>query len=107
MGLGKEWRKAQTQSNCGERDRLCTDSGYHLELEHCERENFMLIVLCILKFSSYDQIQSYPCFRNSRMQGDNHAELAQYALENLVHRLEKDRETNRIRAVKYRQKKKQ
>ena len=41
------------------------------------------------------------------MQGDNHSELAQYALENLVHRLEKDQETNRIRAVKYRQKKKQ
>ena len=67
----------------------------------------MLIVLCILKFSSYDQIQSYPCFRNSRMQGDNHSELAQYALENLFHKLEKDRETKRIRAVKYRQKKKQ
>ena len=67
----------------------------------------MLIVLCILKFSSYDQIQSYPCFRNSRMLGGNQAELAQYALENIVHRLERDQETNRIPAVKYRQKKKQ
>ena len=67
----------------------------------------MLIVLCILKFSSYDQIQSYPCFRNSRMQGDNHSELAHYALENLFQKLEKDRETKRIRAVKYCQQKKQ
>ena len=67
----------------------------------------MLIVLCTLKFSSYDQIQSYPCFRNSRMQGDNHSELAHYALENLFQKLEKDRETKRIRAVKYRQKKRQ
>ena len=67
----------------------------------------MLIVLCILKFSSYDQIQSYPCFRNSRMQGDNHSEFAQYALENIFHKLEKDRERKRICAVKYRQKKKQ
>ena len=67
----------------------------------------MLIVLCILKFSSYDQIQSYPCFRNSRMQGDNHSELAHYALETLFEKMQKDREIKRIRAVGYRQRKKQ
>ena len=60
-----------------------------------------------MKFSSYDQIQSYPCFRKPRMPGDNQTELTQYALENIFHRLEKNREKNKIRAVKYRQRKKQ
>ena len=41
------------------------------------------------------------------MPGDNQAELTQYALENIFHRLEKDQEKNKIRAVKYHQRKKQ
>ena len=41
------------------------------------------------------------------MQGDNHSELACYALETLYQKMGKDRERKRIRAVAYRQKKKQ
>ena len=41
------------------------------------------------------------------MQGDNHSELARYALETLYQKMGKDRELKRIRAVAYRQKKKQ
>ena len=41
------------------------------------------------------------------MQGDNHSELARYALETLCQKMEKDREIKRIRAVGYRQRKKQ
>ena len=41
------------------------------------------------------------------MQGDNHSELARYALGTLYQKMGKDRELKRIRAVAYRQKKKQ
>ena len=41
------------------------------------------------------------------MPGDNQTELTQYGLENMFLRLEKNREKNKIRAVKYRQRKKQ
>ena len=41
------------------------------------------------------------------MQGDNHFELAHYALGTLYQKMGKDRELKRIRAVAYRQKKKQ
>ena len=41
------------------------------------------------------------------MQGDNHSELARYALETLYQKLGTDRERKRIRAVAYRLKKKQ
>ena len=41
------------------------------------------------------------------MQGDNHSELANYALETLYQKMGKDRELKRIRAVAYRKRKKQ
>ena len=41
------------------------------------------------------------------MQGDNHSELARYALETLYQKLGTDRERKRVRAVAYRLKKKQ
>ena len=41
------------------------------------------------------------------MQGDNHSELARYALETLYQKMGKDRELKRICGVAYRQRKKQ
>ena len=41
------------------------------------------------------------------MPGDNQTELTQYGLANIFHRLEKNREKNKIRAVEYRLRKKQ